>query len=255
MVSPGVNQLEGTASDWNTVQNFAALRSDKGQIVLVSPETPLMQFGGINTGRYEQQGRPQSRQIFSWVLNNYWTTNFRAAQEGEMSWSYVLTSAADASNEFASRFGWGVRVPLISRVLPAQAIVEGGMSTAGGRHGGFAAGAAPLLPKSAGHLNAAGPGMAAGPAKAQTTSSPSFWPFAPVAVILIASHPLEKGVLLHLREVAGEPATLRLQEATDGWIVEECDPFGRSRRPARAVTFRPYEVKFVRVETGHSGKK
>ena len=118
MVAPGENQIPGTANDWNTVQSFAALRGEKAQIVLVSDEIPLMQFGGINTGRYNPAAKPESQQIYSWVLNNYWTTNFRASQEGEMTWSYSLTSASDTSNAFATQFGWGTRIPFVSRVLP-----------------------------------------------------------------------------------------------------------------------------------------
>ena len=118
MVMPGENQIPGTATDWNAVQNFAALRGADAQIILTSDEIPLMQFGGINTGRYDPGAKPATQQIFSWVLNNYWTTNFRASQEGEMSWSYVLTSDPDTSNSFAARFGWGARIPFVSRVLP-----------------------------------------------------------------------------------------------------------------------------------------
>lgn len=118
MVVPGENQIPGTSNDWNTVQNFAALRSPNAQVVLVSDEIPLMEFGGINTGRYDPAAKPESQQIFSWVLNNYWTTNFRSSQEGEMTWSYTLTSGPDTSNAFATRFGWGTRIPFVSRVLP-----------------------------------------------------------------------------------------------------------------------------------------
>jgi hypothetical protein len=117
-VAPGENQIPGTANDWNTVQSFAALRGEKAQIVLVSDEIPLMQFGGINTGRYNPTAKPETQQIYSWVLNNYWTTNFRASQEGEMTWSYSLTSASDTSNAFATQFGWETRIPFVSRVLP-----------------------------------------------------------------------------------------------------------------------------------------
>ena len=117
-VRPGIDQLAGTASDWNTVQSYAVLRSPLGQIILVSDEAPLMQFGDINTGRYEYEGRPASNRIFSWVLNNYWVTNFRASQEGELRWSYLLSSEPDARAVTAARFGWGARIPFVSRVRP-----------------------------------------------------------------------------------------------------------------------------------------
>jgi hypothetical protein len=119
IVYPGINQLEGTASDWNTVQNFASLKNQKGQIVYSSNDVPLVQFGDINTGRFYYKHQPEKPHIYSWVLNNYWTTNYRASQEGEMKWKYNVTSSKDNSNTFAYRFGWGSRVPFLARVMPA----------------------------------------------------------------------------------------------------------------------------------------
>lgn len=119
VVYPGINQLEGTASDWNTVQNFAAVKSDVGQIVYSSNDIPLVQFGDINSGRFYYKHEPEKSHIYSWVLNNYWTTNYKASQEGEMTWKYNITSSNDNSETFAYNFGWGTRVPLLSRVMPA----------------------------------------------------------------------------------------------------------------------------------------
>lgn len=118
LLRPGENQLPGSTSDWNTVQNYAAVKSDKMQIVLSSDEIPLMQFGGINTGRYQYNAKPAKPYMFSWVLNNYWSTNFCASQDGDLSWKYVLTSTSEISNGFATRFGWGTRIPLVALVLP-----------------------------------------------------------------------------------------------------------------------------------------
>jgi len=79
---------------------------------------PLMQFGAINTGRFLAGAMPQSTHLFSWPMNNYWTTNFNADQRGGHSWTYNLTSDADASNSFATRFGWGCRTPYLTRIVP-----------------------------------------------------------------------------------------------------------------------------------------
>jgi len=120
VVNPGENQLEGTASDWNTIQNFAAVRNGSSQIVFSSPEIPLVQFGAINTGRYYYRLRPQTNHIYSWVLNNYWVTNFKASQFGELRWTYAIGSIKDQSNKEATRFGWGNRVPLLTRLMLPQ---------------------------------------------------------------------------------------------------------------------------------------
>ncbi len=117
-VIPGKGQLPGTASDWDGVQNFATVRSKNGQIVFVSPEAPLMQFGDINTGKWQEVDRVEKPYIYSYVLNNYWDTNFRAAQEGGLTWKYDITSTSDTSMQFATDFGWGSRVPLTATLRP-----------------------------------------------------------------------------------------------------------------------------------------
>ena len=117
VVYPGVNQLAGSSADWNTIQNFAAVKSTAAQIVFVSNDIPLVQFGDINTGRYYYRLKPETNHLYSWVLNNYWVTNFKASQQGELNWSYSITSSSDPSNMFATRFGMGERVPLLSRIL------------------------------------------------------------------------------------------------------------------------------------------
>jgi len=118
VVSSGENQLEGTASDWNTVQNFVSARNGKAQFVVGSNLIPLFQLGGIRTGMYQRKKVYDVPHVYSWVTNNYWTTNFRASQEGELRWSYYLTSDSDTSNTFATRFGWDSRIPIYARVMP-----------------------------------------------------------------------------------------------------------------------------------------
>ncbi|MCB9274171.1 MAG: glycosyl hydrolase family 38 [Lewinellaceae bacterium] len=118
LMDAGKGQLPGSANDWNTIQNFVAVRNAKAQLAFGSHEVPLAQFGAINTGRFIAGATPDSTHIFSWPMNNYWTTNFNADQRGGHEWSYYLTSSDDTSNSFATRFGWGARVPFPTRVLP-----------------------------------------------------------------------------------------------------------------------------------------
>ena len=119
-VVPGKDQLEGSSSDWIGIQNFVSVRNDSNQIIFVSPEIPLVQLGEINLGKFSRIADPVSSNLFSWVFNNYWTTNFLASEEGELKWSYQLTSSNDPSNLFAAKFGWGNRIPFLTRIFPAQ---------------------------------------------------------------------------------------------------------------------------------------
>jgi alpha-mannosidase len=118
IIETGKDQIKGSSNDWYTVQNFTAVRNSNSQIIMGCGEMPLMQFGAINTGRYQAGAMPQSTHIFSWPMNNYWVTNFNADQRGGHSWTYYLTSSGDISNTYASRFGWGARVPFLTRIIP-----------------------------------------------------------------------------------------------------------------------------------------
>jgi len=114
----GKDQIPGSSNDWNTQQKYTVLRSKDAQIVLGSPEIPLVQFGGINTGRYRAGAKPASTHLYSWPMNNYWVTNFNPDQRGEHRWMYFLTSSGDTTGVFASRTGWESRIPMLTRVLP-----------------------------------------------------------------------------------------------------------------------------------------
>jgi hypothetical protein len=117
-IRAGVDQIPGSTNDWNTVQNYARLSNSDSQILLSSKETPLMQFGGINTGRYKAGATPETTHIYGWPMNNYWTTNFNAEQHGGFTWNYSISSAAENSKTAATRFGLENMVPFISRILP-----------------------------------------------------------------------------------------------------------------------------------------
>jgi hypothetical protein len=119
-IETGKDQIKGSSNDWYTVQDFTSVRNEDSQIIIGCPEMPLMQFGAINTGRYTAGAMPQSTNLFSWPMNNYWVTNFNADQRGGHSWTYYLTTSGDNSNGFATRFGWGCRIPLLTRILPGS---------------------------------------------------------------------------------------------------------------------------------------
>jgi hypothetical protein len=120
VIETGKDQIKGSSNDWYTVQNFTSVRNENTQLVLGCAEMPLMQFGAINTGRYTAGAMPQSTNLFSWPMNNYWVTNFNADQRGGHSWTYYLTTSSDVSNGFATKFGWGCRIPFLTRVLPGS---------------------------------------------------------------------------------------------------------------------------------------
>lgn len=127
IMRPGENQLEGSSSDWNTMQNFVAVRYDGGQTILTSPEIPMIMAGSLlKEEPFHYLKTYEKPHVFSWVMNNHWCTNFQASQSGEFNWSYSITSSEDASDATALRFGLSERVELYPRVIPSKAVIDAG---------------------------------------------------------------------------------------------------------------------------------
>jgi len=117
LVSPGKNQIPGSAADYQTMQNFLLVRNQERQMILGSDQAPLVMFDDFNYGKFQDRVQITRPHVYSYVMSNYWHTNFPSRQEGEIKWSYSLTSTKDTSFGAATRFGWGSRVPLLARVL------------------------------------------------------------------------------------------------------------------------------------------
>ncbi len=138
-MAPGTEQLPGTTLDWHTVQNWVEFAGRDARVVWSPVEAPLVQFGDINTGKWLKKLDLKNARVFSYAMNNYWMTNFKASQEGRVEFRYSLTSAppagagtgaAPASDRVAaSRFGWDVHTPLVATWLPARN--KGRITTAG----------------------------------------------------------------------------------------------------------------------------
>ena len=211
LVRPGKNQLPGSASDWNTIQSFASVRNDKSQILFTSNEIPLVQFGEINTGRYYYRLNPKTNHLFSWVLNNYWVTNFKASQEGELQWTYTISSKGDPSDGVATRFGWGERIPMATRLI-------------------FPSNATSATSAEESLLDLNKPNLLL----VNTTISLD-----------------NKGIVLHVRELEGQPAIIdlpQLLKQTGALSAELVNVLEEVLEPSTAtLSFNPYETKFLKL--------
>lgn len=123
VMQPGKNQLEGSSTEWYTMQNYVAARSEDHQIFLSSPEIPLVMLGNLMLDApFHYTKTYDSPTVYSWAMNNYWFTNFKASQQDEFSWEYNLRSAQCGSNPDAAalRTALSDRVELYGRVIPGR---------------------------------------------------------------------------------------------------------------------------------------
>jgi hypothetical protein len=119
MMRPEADQLPRAVRDWHTVQNWVELSGPDSTTVWSPIEAPLVQFGDINTGKWLQKLEIINPWLFSYAMNNYWMTNFKASQGGPATFRYALTSRAGGLDAVLStRFGWEVHTPLLASWIP-----------------------------------------------------------------------------------------------------------------------------------------
>ena len=120
-MAPETEQLPGTTRDWIAVQNWVEIAGPKQAVVWSPVEAPLVEFGGINTGKWLTKLPLNNTSLYSYAMNNYWTTNFKASQGGPFVFRYSITTRHGGADLVAStRFGWEVHTPLLASWLPAK---------------------------------------------------------------------------------------------------------------------------------------
>ena len=110
---PGLDQVPGTATDWHSLQHYFAVSGNEQTVAVASPDIPLVQVNGINTGKWQETLPPANGVVMSWVMNNYWFTNFPASQGGGFAWRYSLMAMPGGfDRDAAAGFAATLRQPL-----------------------------------------------------------------------------------------------------------------------------------------------
>lgn len=118
-IVPELDQLSGTNRDWYTTVGAVSLEASDRQITWVSLDAPLVELGGITTGRRAAHLEMKRPTIVSYVMNNYWQTNYRAAQEpGRHVFEYSFTAGGRGIPD-SHRFAQELQQPLLVQGLPA----------------------------------------------------------------------------------------------------------------------------------------
>ncbi len=120
VVDPAEDTYPGAGHEWFSVQHWISVQQDGVSGSVLPLDAPLVTLGDINRGEWPEQFGKRSGTIFSYVMNNYWNTNYRAGQGGHFSFHYVVTSAASTSAAELSRMGWEEITPLETDVVTTQ---------------------------------------------------------------------------------------------------------------------------------------
>jgi hypothetical protein len=98
-IDPAHDMAKGGSLEWFNVQGWMAAHDSQVAVGIVPLDASLASFGDINRGQWPGVFQPKSGTLFSYIMNNYWHTNYRAGQGGEFTFRYAMTSGAQVDGD------------------------------------------------------------------------------------------------------------------------------------------------------------
>jgi hypothetical protein len=93
---PEKDQMEkGANRNYYCVQRWVDISNDDYGVIWVTVDAPMLQFhpikiaSGFNAKDWRSKIEP-GQTFYSWVMNNHWETNYKADQEGVITFKYVI---------------------------------------------------------------------------------------------------------------------------------------------------------------------
>ncbi|MGC2512311.1 MAG: polysaccharide lyase family protein [Acidobacteriaceae bacterium] len=112
VVDPSKNMYPGAGHEWFSVQHWVSAQQNGLSATVMPLDASLVTLGDINRGQWPTSFGTRTGTIFSYVMNNYWDTNYRAGQGGLFRFRYVITSAPATDDAQLSHLGWEEMTPL-----------------------------------------------------------------------------------------------------------------------------------------------
>ncbi len=127
-VTPESGRIPGSNNDFFCVQRWIDVSNDSMGVTIVCPQGAIWEIGEMVDERKVNPGRgtnpelykawkteaKSSSTIYLYALNNYWHTNFKADQEGPITFDIYLKMHGTFDLEEARRFGMEMTRPLIT---------------------------------------------------------------------------------------------------------------------------------------------
>lgn len=114
---PGHGQLPGSCMNYFTAQRWIDISNKDYGMTMALIDAPLLEIGEITTDAvvvgWKDRVAP-SQSIYSYVMNNYWETNYLAAQEGKTVLRYSLLPHGQYNSGISEKFGMERSQPLIA---------------------------------------------------------------------------------------------------------------------------------------------
>jgi len=125
---PEADQLAGACRDFLPAQNAVDISGQSYGLTWATPDALLVEPGTItdetrNEGgtRSWKKNADSGSTLYSYVINNYWHTNYKADQEGPVTFRYSIKPHGLFDAAEAARFSQERCQPLIAAEMPASA--------------------------------------------------------------------------------------------------------------------------------------
>ncbi len=120
VVDPAKDMYPGAGHEWFSVQHWVSVQQEGMSGTVMPLDASLVTLGDINRGAWPEQFGKRPGTIFSYVMNNYWDTNYRAGQGGHFHFHYIVTSAPSTNAQELSHLGWEEITPLQADTVTTQ---------------------------------------------------------------------------------------------------------------------------------------
>jgi alpha-mannosidase len=133
VIRPENDQLPGSCKDYFSVQRWVDISNDTRGVTLTNPDAPLVEVGQMTDELPNDEGQrvwrrliAPAQNIYSYIMNNYWRTNYKADQEGKVTFHYSIIPHDQYDSGRAERAGIEQGEPLL--LIPAENRLKDGKS-------------------------------------------------------------------------------------------------------------------------------
>jgi len=117
VIRPELDQLPAACRDWYCVQHFLTVSDGSAAVVWTPLDSPLVTLQDIERGQWYDHIKIENGNVFAYVFNNYWFTNYKATQSGRLTFRFSMTSGRSFTDAEAKRFGESVQSPMVCEFL------------------------------------------------------------------------------------------------------------------------------------------
>jgi hypothetical protein len=111
---PNEDQMPGACREWFAPQNLVHLSDGDFDVAWSTPDAPLVCLTDINRGKWPAHLPIKNGHVYSYVMHNYWFTNYRAEQGGTLRFRYSIASGTSMTRQQLARFDADTRTPVLA---------------------------------------------------------------------------------------------------------------------------------------------